>query len=292
MAILGMLKLILANAANALAICSYLSSSGVPTATLPLIWIAFYIFFTGLDCIGVRQSAGVQIGATIFCLGLIVFYIFSSTTKFNIQNLLVQREGASLFFQGLAFALPTFDGFEDIPLLITYVENPDKTIPRALFLSYCTVFVLAFSLVTFGTAVTGIDELLESEAPLMPAFGEIYGSGTVFYQIIANCIVVGLIVNFFAFILFGSQQLQAVAEAGQLPPFLKYRHPKHGSPIKSSVILCFVGIIITSVFYLIFGLAEAQNVILTASLLPAVLGYALVLEAVVECIKYESGILF
>lgn len=289
MAILGMFKLILANSANALAIGSYLHSSGMIAVLESPVWISFYIFFTALDCIGVKQSASVQNAATFFCVAIVVFFVCCSMAIFKKDNLNeISNDGGS-FFEGLAFALPCFDGFEDVPLLISYTENPNKTIPRAMSLCYFTVLFLAIGLVLFGTAANGREVLLDSSAPLMPTFESLFTQGSTFCDIIGNLIVIGLVVNFFAFIIFGSQQLQAVADAGQLPSYLKYRHPVHGSPIYASLTLCAIGITITLIFFLIFGEEVAQNVLITASLVPAVLGYILVLQAVIEVIKYENS---
>ena len=68
-----------------------------------------------------------------------------------------------------------------------------------------------------------------------------YGQNTFVSDSIANMIVLGLLVNFFAFVLFASQQVQAIAEAGQLPEFLAYRHPIHGAPITASICASIVG---------------------------------------------------
>jgi amino acid transporter len=70
--------------------------------------------------------------------------------------------------------------------------------------------------------------------------------------------VTGLLVNFFSFIIFTSQQVQAIAEAGQLPRFIAYRHPVHGAPIAASVCSSVLGLSITMSFAVMFGINYAQ----------------------------------
>ncbi len=96
-------------------------------------------------------------------------------------------------------------------------------------------------------------------------------------------IVLGLIVNFFAFVVFTGQQVninisfpilqcslrstslmrcvqvQAVAQAGQLPRLLAYRHPTTDAPIIASVSASVVGLVLTACFAYTFGEEGAQG---------------------------------
>ena len=117
--------------------------------------------------------------------------------------------------------------------------------------------MLAFLVLVSGSGVSPSDVLLNSEAPLMDGLDIVYGThsfthplthslthsltyllthslsyvGTnnAFSDILAYVIVIGLVINFFAFVIFTSQQVCAIAEAGQLPQQLAYRHPIHGA---------------------------------------------------------------
>jgi len=101
-------------------------------------------------------------------------------------------------------------------------------------------------------------------------------------------IVAALLNNFFAFAVYSSQQIQAVAQAGYLPEHLAYRSPVHQGPIASSIFVSIIGIAVTASFSLTFGRAEAQNVLVMASLVPAVLGYIIVLDCIVRIRKLEG----
>lgn len=164
---------------------------------------------------------------------------------------------------------------------MAYAVEAERTIPQAILASYTTITMIGIMVMVSGSGITTSSELLNSEAPLMDGIDEVYGPDNFFSNFLAYVIVVGLVVNFFAFVLFCSSQIQAIAEAGQLPSFLAYRHPVHGAPIYASICSSIVGVLLTSGFALIFGEAGAQNTLVTAALMPAVIGYALLLE----CIK-------
>lgn len=254
-------------------------------------WILTYGFFTFLDSIGVRQSASAQFLATALCLIILIFYSISSFSQFDINNIIgknsLSRDGLFGFFKALPFALQFFDGFEETPLLMEYTDNPTVVIPKGVAYSYFSVMIIAFAILFSGTGITPIDTLLTSEAPLMDGIDKVYGKGLL-SDIIALLVVLGLLVNFFAFILFCSQQIQAVAEAGHLPSFLAYRHPKHGAPIVASVCCSCVGILLCAGFSALFDESQAQNTLVTAALMPAVLGYMLLLQCIVTIRNIEN----
>lgn len=291
MAILQLLKLIIANAALALSISSYMLQVGMPRLFQFLCWLTIYGVFTILDSVGVRQSASVQLGATVVCVLLLLFYCVSAWTKFDSANITsagdFSRDGLFGFFKGLPFALQFFDGFEETPLLMEYAQDPNTTIPRGIIGSYISIAIIAFLILLSGCGVTNIDELLTSEAPLMNGIDVVFGKG-LFSDILALLVVLGLLVNFFAFVLFSSQQVQAIAEGGHLPNILSYRHPVHGAPVIASIFCSCVGMILCTGFSLMFDEAEAQNTLVTAALLPAVAGYMLLMECIVVIRKIED----
>eukprot|EP01035_Chromulina_nebulosa_P018371 gene18371-24069_t len=272
MAILGLLKLILANSANALAISSYLSQGGASHGFHALFWLICYSVFTYLDCIGVRQSANIQIIATVLCVAVLLFYCGSSFSIFDRRNIYsagYTHGGAEGFLKGLPFALQFFDGFEEVPLLMGYAHDPEKTIPRAILACYLTISTIAVLILISGAGSVKASYLLNSDAPLMDGFEIVYGPGTFLSDILAYFIALGLLVNFFAFVLFCSQQIQAIAEAGQLPKFLAYRHPVHGAPIRASIAASLIGLFLTMSFAFSFGEDPAQDTLVTAALMPA-----------------------
>jgi ethanolamine permease len=287
-AIMNMMKLICANAATALAISSYLSQGGLNSNYKYLVWVSIYGIFTTLDCIGIKQSSVVQVLATILCIGIVVFYVGSNLTVFDSQNLLRVPRGTSklssmyLFVKGLPFAIQFFDGFEEMPLLFSYTKNAEKTMPTAISACYLTILVIALGVLVSASAGVNVDVLLASEAPLMIGIDEVYGRNSTISTIMACLIVIGLLVNFFAFVVFTSQQLQAIAEANLLPRSLAYREVTYGAPVVASMTSMILGLFLTLLFEEFLGEEQAQNTLLMASIFPSMICYIFVLQCIVR----------
>lgn len=175
----------------------------------------------------------------------------------------------------------------DIPLLMGYADKPEETIPKAISLCYVTVTVISMLVLMSGAGAVSILDLLRSEAPLMTGIELVYGEGSRISDAVAYLIVLGLIVNFFAFVLFASQQVQTIADAGFLPNLLAYRHPQYGSPINASIASSSAGLFFCVSFSFILDEDTAQNVLLMAALMSAILSYVLVLECIVRIRNIE-----
>jgi amino acid transporter len=168
--------------------------------------------------------------------------------------------------------------------------NPEDTIPKAISLCYVTVTVISMFVLVSGVGAVSIIDLLHSEAPLMDGIELVYGEGSSVSDAVAYVIVLGLIVNFFSFILFASQQIQSIADAGFLPAFLAYRHPVYSSPIYASIVSSSTGLLFCVCFSFILSEDMAQNVLLMAALMAAILSYMLVLECIVRIRNVEHRI--
>ena len=117
MAVLSLLKLVLANAATALAISSYMGQGGLPYQYKIVCWVLTYGVFTLLDCLGIRHSANGQIAATLLCVMVLMFSSISNFTVFHWSNLTTKKRIAGGFvglLKGLPYALQYFDGFEGL----------------------------------------------------------------------------------------------------------------------------------------------------------------------------------
>jgi amino acid transporter len=85
-------------------------------------------------------------------------------------------------------------------------------------------------------------------------------------------------------------QIRAVASVGMLPRVLAYRHPTHGSPVVASIMCAVAGFALCILFTLVFQENSAQDVLLTASLFPAVIAYMLVAECLVRIRQIENRV--
>lgn len=170
-----------------------------------------------------------------------------------------------------------------------YAEDPEIVIPRAITLCYVTVTSISLFVLVSSAGAISTQELITSEAPLMNGVEAIYGDGII-SDIIAYLVVLGLIVNFFAFILFTSQQVHAIADAGYLPSILAYRHSVYDTPIYASIASSVIGLVVTMFFSLILGEDTTQNLLLTTSLMAAICSYILVLQCIIKLRHIENSL--
>jgi amino acid transporter len=171
---------------------------------------------------------------------------------------------------------------------MSYAKDPEKSIPQAIIMCYTTVLFIALFVLVAAAGAINANILLVSEAPLMLGIELLYGDGSVISDIIAYLIVAGLIVNFFAFTVFSSQQMQAVAESNLLPRALAFRDVHYGAPVTASLCSMVIGLFTTVSFAVLLGDDAAQDTLLMAALLPTMICYMYVLECIVEVRRVEE----
>ena len=76
-------------------------------------------------------------------------------------------DGGIGFFKGLPFSLQFFDGFEEVPLLMSYAMDPERTIPLAIVSCYVSIAAIGAMVLFSGAGITPFQALIDSEAPLM-----------------------------------------------------------------------------------------------------------------------------
>ena len=292
-AILSIIKLIAANAATALAVSSYLSEGGGATSTIwsYCIWILLYGGFTLCDCYGVKESSTLQMFVTAICIALVIFVVGVNFAMFDVNNLqqssvgvpaIYKWYGMYSFLKGIPFALQFFDGFEEVPLLMSYAKDPEITIPYGIKLCYGTILTIAITVLISCTSAVDKSTLLESESPLLVGIEAYFGKESVVTYIVAYLVVLGLVVNFFAFVLFSSQQIQAISQSKLLPSILGYRHANSGAPIYASILSMIIGFTTTIAFSSLLGDDDAQDTLLIVAIVPTVLTYVFVLQCIVR----------
>ncbi len=150
----------------------------------------------------------------------------------------------------LIVASITFVAYEGFQLVINAVEemhNPDKTIPRAIYLAIFLVIII-YIVISFGAVLTipAADIIQNKE------FALAYGAGQVIGSLGADLVILGAILATSSAIsgtLFGaSRQMAVISENGYLPRFLSVR--KKRIPVNAIIIMAGI----SSLLILIGGL--------------------------------------
>jgi APA family basic amino acid/polyamine antiporter len=150
----------------ALAFASYLNHF-IEFSSL-LVAISLLVFFTGVNIIGIQQSSWVNaIFTLIEVVGLVIF-IWLGWQSPNFGNHLQIMPNMAIV-SSAALIIFAYFGFENIVNLAEETKEPEKTIPRAIFLSL-TISTALYILVSLAAvALMSPDKLALTESALTAA---------------------------------------------------------------------------------------------------------------------------
>ncbi|WP_165488331.1 APC family permease [Actinomadura formosensis] len=154
---------------------------------------------------------------------------------------------------GILFASATFVGFEATAIYRAEVRDPDRTVPRATFLSIILIALFyvfsSWALVeAFGPSkVVGVAQ--ESPSTMFSeALGRFVGTFA------AETAMALLVTSVFASVLSVHNPIAryaySLARDGVLPKFLGVPHPRHHSPYKASFVTSIIGLLVSLPFLL------------------------------------------
>lgn len=211
-----------------------LSGIGVFVASIGIIFLVFLVNISGI-----KQSSSLNIIFTLIEASGLLFIIYVAFPSLGDVN---YTELAPSGFDGLltasVIAFFAYIGFEDIVKLAEETNNPEKTIPRALFISAGIVIVI-YTLVTLSAvSVIPYQQLAASESPLADIANIRFGStGIIVISVIAlfatsNTILSNMIGS--SRVLFGMSK-----ETKFLKPF-SFLSPKRKTPVTALILILFI----------------------------------------------------
>jgi len=133
----------------------------------PLAGVLLTLGFVGLNVIGVREAARVQIALVVGLLGLLALYILIGLTQVRSELLIpFAPHGLTPIFTATGFVFVSYGGLLKVASIAEEIRNPGRVIPLALLLSLVVV-ALAYTLaVTVTSGVLEDHELNGSLTPL------------------------------------------------------------------------------------------------------------------------------
>jgi amino acid transporter len=187
--------------------------------------VAIMALFIGLNLRGVGEAGSVEVFLVWFKLVVLVGLAGWGLTKWD--HLMLSQSvpdagiGAALF--GAASVFMAYEGFQ----LLTYdykdIDNPQKTLPRAV-LSAIVVVIVVYVIVALGTVMlVGADQVvLHKEVALAIAGQKAFGTAGLIIVTIAAAFSTGSAINA---TLFATARLTyRVAENGELPAALNHKN--------------------------------------------------------------------
>lgn len=148
-----------------------------------------------------------------------------------------------------------FVGFEGIVNVAEEVEDPERTIPRAIFLTLIITTLLYMSVVWVALVAVGPEELGRAAAPLALVFERLTGlSPRVMSAIAVVATLNGIIVQ----IIMASRVTYGMADKGSLPPWFAEVHPVTRTPLRATFVTTAV-VLALALFVPLEGLAELTS---------------------------------
>lgn len=229
-----------------------------------LIGIILALIFGGINVLGIRISAFIQlIFAIALFLGMAIF-IFGGLGNIHWENF-------SPFFDGhvggmlmmVPIGMLAFMGFDIVPQAAEEVKSPIRQVVYLIPLSI--VFVCFFYFGAFFTAAGNVppSQIAQSKAevPLIEVSKIFLGESGAIIILIAG--IMGLITTLNAFIIGASRLMLGMAREGVLPGFLGKIHHSYGTPYWAIIIITLFGILgaIFQQLFLVFQIASSAILI-------------------------------
>ncbi|MCP8690476.1 APC family permease [Marinobacterium sedimentorum] len=199
--------------------------------------VAIVVLFIGLNLRGVGEAAGVEVFLVWFNLVVLVGLAGWGLTQWEPLMLSqgVPDVGIDAALFGAASVFMSYEGFQ----LLTYdykeIDNPQKTLPRAV-LSAIAVVIVVYVIVALGTVMLiGADQVVQhKEVALAIAGQKAFGTVGLIIVTIAAAFCTGSAINA---TLFATARLTyRVAEDGEFPAALDHKNKK-GLPDRAVILL-------------------------------------------------------
>lgn len=218
----------------ALAFASYLRFF----VDLPNLWVALslLLLFTGINIAGMRESSWVNAVFTVIeAAGLILFIWIGWQSPTFGDALSAAPTSATL--SSAALIIFAYFGFENMVNLSEETHDPEKTVPRAIFLSLAISTVLYILVSLAAVALMPPEELALTESALtdaakgsFPGFAGVLGGIALFST--ANTALIALVTT--------SRIVYGISKDKSLPSFLSRTHSRRGTPWAAALVVLIV----------------------------------------------------
>jgi len=207
--------------------------------------IGFYVLLTGVNLLGIKESALFSLVITLLAVFELLVYMGIVGPSFKMTNFMHNPMpfGWLGVFAALPFAIWLYVCIEGIAMVAEEVQDPSRNIPKGYISGILTLMILAIGVMMFTGGITDWQQLSAIDYPLPEAIGIVLGKQSGITKIFAGIGLFGLIASFNGIILSYSRQLFALARAGYLPPFLAALSPKRQAPHWSLIVGGLLGVI-------------------------------------------------
>jgi len=252
---------------------------GVP-AWLPgwALGLAVFAGIVALNVLGTKETGVFQIVVTVLKVALVVVFVYGGLRAWQTDVVVASfADHATAFGETLstaALVFITFFGFEAIATNAGEIRDPERTVPKAIFLSIGVVvalYVLVVLSVVFAVndpafvaflvehtelaSAANVRSFLAANGELVMGQAAWYFLGRVgFYVVVAGALF-SMVSATNATVMAGSRVKQAMARRDQLPSDLADRHRRFDTPYRAVLLTGALG----AGLFLAFGVLFAQS---------------------------------
>ncbi len=278
-----LVEFLLATPAIAFALGSYIHFL---YPSLPVLWtaIAFYVALTGMNMLGIKESALFSLVITLLAVGELLLYMGIIAPSFRSANFMqnAMPYGMSGVFAALPFAMWLYVCIEGVAMVAEEVKDPEKNIPKGYISGILTLMLLAIGVMVLTGGITDWRQLSNIDYPLPESIGIVLGKQSRLTKIFAGIGLFGLLASFNGIIIGYSRQIFALSRSRYLPAVLARLSARHQTPDLALIAGGLLGIVA-----LCLGRTD-QLVIL--SVLGAVVMYILSMLSLFILRKKEPGL--
>ncbi len=206
-----------------------------------LIITLLVMVLVGIAMWGISESAWLAAVTTLIEMGGLLLVLWVAVPQVSIlpalqRSLEVSPDFTTLagIFGGAFIAFYAFIGFEDIVNVAEEVRDPNRTLPRAVLLSLGIATLLYMFVAVVAVALMPATELAASEAPLALVYQRATGEAPVFIGLVGlSAVINGALIQ----IVMASRVLYGMAGQGWIPQWLAAVHPLTRTPLKSTLLI-------------------------------------------------------
>jgi amino acid transporter len=222
-------------------------SAGYLRVFLPLpepVVIATVVALMGaIACFGIRESVSFAGLMTLIEVGGLVILVAAGLVQLEgvatrLPEVLPQGPDAGRLWVGVLgaglLAVFAFIGFEGIVNVAEEIREPERTIPRALFITLALTTLLYCSVIWIALLAVGPAALAQSKAPLAVVFERLTGASPKLMSAIA---VVATLNGIIVQIIMGSRVTYGLASQGALPARLAAVSPLTQTPLAATLVM-------------------------------------------------------
>jgi APA family basic amino acid/polyamine antiporter len=200
-----------------------------PAVPVKGIAVIICLVFIIINYLGLKESTLINNTLVTLKILILLFFVAFGLGFFNGSHLTpFAPAGISGILSGAALIFFAYTGFARVTIMAEEVKDPEKTIPRSIYLALgiSTVIYILVSVMTVG--LVGASDLSQSGSPLAEAIG-VSGS-TVAVLVISSGAMIATASVLLTTIMGISRIMFAMARTGDLPVFLKRIHPHFSTP--------------------------------------------------------------